>query len=185
MGGGPGGARLTLVLSPARNEGFSGAGSLLLDLVDPEARRLAAHGTDGVVVGDALAVLGPAARVGSDEARSAAMSVLCADGRVGYDLARRQWYTRQLPFAGWDAAALHPRLRDARVLVDKGAVVVADAQEGATRVGSGVATYDVTVAGASWSCTCRWGTDQPRRRGPCKHVLAAQIRLCRGGEARG
>src|SRR5260370_930248 len=48
----------------------------------------------------------------------AALAVLGSRGLVGYDLARRAYFHRELPFDMEKVESLHPRLLDARTLVE-------------------------------------------------------------------
>jgi hypothetical protein len=70
---------------------------------------------------------------------------------------------------------MHPRLRDARALVDDGAVRLAG-DTGYVR--SGDAEHLVQRTPAGDRCTCPWYGKYHDSRGPCKHVLA--VALARG-----
>jgi DNA-binding GntR family transcriptional regulator len=64
-----------------------------------------------------------ARQTGISEARARrALGRLGAAGRVGYDAFERSYFHRELPYDPAALEALHPRLRDARALVDAGAV---------------------------------------------------------------
>lgn len=158
-------ARLTLTLSPGVNRGFSGEGALLDGLADTgtgEADLLA-----GLLPWDAR--LDPS-RLSeptnlSSERIMAALPHLAASGRVGYDLAEQSFFHRELPFTVREKD--HPRLRDARALVEEGKVTLTP--DGA------LAGHRVTFASPYDTCTCPWWGKHQGTRGPCKHVIAARI----------
>jgi hypothetical protein len=166
-------ARLTLTLSPEHYRGFSGEGALLNLLGDDEA------GADADLVSVLLAwdpridpsrlsreAHLPAGRV------TAALGYLAASGRVGYDLAEEAFFHRELPFGTAALERVHPRLGDARALVDAGAVTVSS---GGAMVCSGASRHRVTFAEPNDRCTCPWWGKHQGTRGPCKHVLAARM----------
>jgi hypothetical protein len=176
------GARLTLVLSPEVWRGFSGEGRALHRLADgaPAASVAAVRGALGWQPG--LGVDGLAAATGrSADDVSGALAALALSGMVGYDLAEAAFFRRELPFDLGRVERLQPRLRDARRLVERGAVrveAVADSGAG-SRIAGWVAgdavDYRVRWSGDGWTCTCPWYGRHRGDRGPCKHVLAVQI----------
>ena len=69
-------------------------------------------------------------------------------------------------------ATMHPRLRDATALVEAGAVRL----EGEiARVRSGDTAHVVRRTAEGDRCTCPWYAKHRGSRGPCKHVLAADL----------
>jgi len=101
-----------------------------------------------------------------------ALAHLGSAGRVGYDLGEGGYFHRELPYDPAALATLHPRLREARKLVDLGAVQVTD---GMITVRSGDVTCNVTLTNDGGRCTCPWWGKYRGTRGPCKHVLAATM----------
>jgi hypothetical protein len=167
------GMRLTLTLSPDATRGFSGEGAVLGDLATDEAA------ADADLV-SALLAWEPRIDIG-DLARDAGLTVervraalvrLGISGRIGYDVSEAAYFHRELPYDTGKAERMNPRLRGAHGLVDDGCVL-ADGTD-AARVVSGPTTYQVRLAGDG-SCTCEWWAKHRGGRGPCKHVLAAQI----------
>ncbi|RFU41805.1 SWIM zinc finger family protein, partial [Actinomadura logoneensis] len=167
------GMRYVLTLSPESFRGFSGEGAVLGDLAADETA------ADADLVG-ALLAFEPrldadrlAAGAGLTPARTrAALTRLGTSGRVGYDLAEASHFHRELPYDPKRVAAMNPRLRAARALVEEGAVrftspAVAQVTTGETRI--------VRFDGDRATCTCPWWLDHRGGRGPCKHVLAARI----------
>jgi SWIM zinc finger len=168
------GARLVLTLSPHFSRGFSGEGGLLEDLADEslaiEAEFLdrALHGRWRFTETD-LTVTG----LDADRGRRA-LSWLGAHGRIGFDPVEGAWFRRELPFPAEALAADPPRLRDAKRLATDGAVTLAD---GEARVASGSKAYAVRLDPPH--CSCPWWSKHPGDRGPCKHLLAAQLAAAR------
>src|SRR5262249_18326863 len=110
---------------------------------------------------------------------TAALSALASRGLVGYDLAEGAFFHRVLPFDMTLVEALHPRLRDARKLVDeKGVRIVRQDEAGVEAYvkGSGV-EHRVRLGAEGARCSCPWYAKNQGDRGPCKHVLAVQITL--------
>jgi SWIM zinc finger len=165
-------ARFTLTLSPENPRGFSGEGALLETLADD---RVAA---DADLMGVLLA-WSPRVDIGRISAEAGlpaerallALTRLAASGRVGYDLAERSFFHRELPF-GAAVEKRHPRLADARALIASGAVTL---HEGGAWVSGGDTGHRVTFATPHDVCTCPWWGKYRGTRGPCKHVLAARM----------
>jgi len=166
------GQRFSVVISPETYRGFSGEGQALHQLarpLDPEQETR---------LQDALtwnAVLNPAELAAvsglQDEAVGDGMRQLATQGLLGYDLHHHAWFHRVMPFDRKRIEVLNPRLRAARKLLESGGLVWTG-NEAAVR-GSGV-LHRVEL-GESPRCTCRWYTKYLGGRGPCKHILAAQL----------
>lgn len=169
-------ARVSLVVSSEVWRGFSGEGQALAALmratgggnpvlsrvraaldwqagIDPEAFA-AELGTDADRVGDALRVLG-------------------ASGLVGFDLDTQRYFHRVLPFDLSTIDVLHPRLADARRLLDDGSVTLVSALPFEASIASGGVLHAVREMDGQLRCTCPWFARHQGERGPCKHVLAA------------
>ncbi len=166
------GARLVLMLSPEVYRGFSGEGGILSALAGTDAHQLTAaaevlHGQSGI---DPEQM---AERLGID--RNSAWSVVRAlggAGRVGFDLSAGAFFHRDLPFDRAALEALQPRLVDARELIAGGAV----SREGDDFfVHSGDARYRIRFDEEGTRCTCPWFARHRGERGPCKHVIAAEL----------
>jgi hypothetical protein len=175
------GARLTLVLSPETWRGFSGEGRALHRLADgaPAGAIAAVRGALGWEPRLGLEALAVAASQPATVV-SSALAALALSGVVGFDLGEGGFFRRELPFDLGRVERLQPRLRDARRLVERGAVELdrgADGDDGAGGwvAGSGGVQYRVRETAAGWSCTCPWYGRHGVDRGPCKHVLAIRI----------
>jgi SWIM zinc finger len=166
-------ARFTVTISPEKYRGFTGEGALLSALATDTAAEDAdliclLLGWDPVIsMPDLSASSGL-----SPERTGAALAALASAGRVGYDLADRAYFHRELPL-GAEAAKVHPRLADARSLIDTGQVTLT---EGGAMSGGHRVTFGTGAGGAPGDfCTCPWWGKHQGTRGPCKHVLAARI----------
>jgi hypothetical protein len=104
-----------------------------------------------------------------------ALGRLGAAGRVGWDCAESAFFHRELPYDPAVLEGMHPRLRDARALLDAGAVRPDPDDPTLTRVRSGDAEHVVRRSDAGSLCTCPWWGRHRGSRGPCKHVLAADL----------
>ena len=96
-----------------------------------------------------------------------------AVGRLGYDLHEQRFFARELPFDLAKVEAEQPRLRAARRLVADRAVRFLANGEAVVR--SSEVEHRVRWAEDGPHCTCPWFARYAGRRGPCKHVLAAEL----------
>jgi len=167
-----GDARLFLVLSPEASLGFSGEGQVLNSLstkssVTPRLRGLLRWQRD-------LRACALADELQASEADvTAALAELGTSGLVGYDLAEGAYFHRELPFDMSHVERLHPRLRAARELARTGAVEINE--KGAWVRGREADYYVRRDTGGEWRCSCPWASRHGDSRGPCKHIIAAQI----------
>lgn len=167
------GARLVVTLSPEVSRGFSGEGGILRDLADPD-------GVDDADLVSALLAYEPVIDVGVLAARAdlpaervrRALGRLGAAGRVGFDAHEGAYFHRELPYDAEALDAMHPRLRDAKALVERGAVRL---DGGVAHVRSGDVEYVVREVDGGRRCTCPWYAKHQGGRGPCKHVLAVEL----------
>lgn len=165
-----GGARLHLVLSPAAWRGFSGEGGVLEALASERLGEVADSLEDELAWQPALNVRALAAGVGADTAAvRTVLEVVAARGRAGYDLAEEAYFHRDLPYDLERVDELHPRLRGARELVEAGKVERVRPDEFRVR------DYVIRLDTDPPRCTCMWWARHAGARGPCKHVLAAQL----------
>ncbi len=175
-------ARLTLGLTEQQWRGHSGEGSLLVDLAKPDVRE------DAAIV-SALLSFEPIIDIPrlSHEAAlpvartEAALAVLAASGRVGWDIHDNAYFHRELPDNPDAIDKANPRLVAARALVAHNALRRLADSPRTWLVRSNKAEYQTTLgpdpkqpeAGAR--CTCSWYLKHAGNRGPCKHVLAASM----------
>lgn len=98
------------------------------------------------------------------------LAVLANQGKLGYDLDLGEYFYRPLPYPFARLAELHPRLQQARKLT-------VDWQDGQAWVASSGTTYRVAWQSQRPQCNCPWFARHQLDRGPCKHILAAQLDL--------
>jgi hypothetical protein len=173
-------ARFHLVLSPDVWRGFSGEGQALTALAGKDWQ------ADLPKVRAALqwqSTIDPARlaqRTGTDlDSARAALAALGARGLVGFDLGAGCYFHRELPFDLSQVESLQPRLKAARKMLDEGKARVGSRSGDQIEVfvaGSGV-EHRVRLTAAGPRCTCPWFSKHQGQRGPCKHVLAAQMLL--------
>jgi hypothetical protein len=170
-------ARFTLVLSPDVWRGFSGEGQVLSRLADkswekslPKVRAaLAWQATiDEEGLSRTTCLAPPQIRL--------ALAALAARGLVGYDLAAGAYFHRELPFDLELVDKLQPRLLAARKLLAEAAVATGPAS-GEYLVATSGGEHRVRLSEEGSHCTCVWYAKHQGQRGPCKHVLAAQLFL--------
>lgn len=167
------GARLTLMLSPQPWRGFSGEGALLEALSQADR-------DDALTLGALLAwesavdQAGLGAETGYDGERiRRSLQVLATSGHLGFDHAEEQHFHRQLPFVGERLHTNYPRLEAARLLLASGAVSP-DGERFKVQ-GSEQPRWVTLDDAAVPRCTCTYWSRHQGTRGPCKHVLAAQM----------
>jgi hypothetical protein len=167
-------ARLVVTLSPDVSRGFSGEGGVLRDLADESSADDADTVSVLLAFQPRIDIADVARQAGMSEARARrALGRLGAAGRVGYDAFEGSYFHRELPYDPAALEALHPRLGDARALVDAGAVRL-DGDVAAVVSGSGD-HYVLRRAEGGWRCSCPWYGKHQDGRGPCKHVLAVEL----------
>jgi hypothetical protein len=167
-------ARLVLGLTDDAWRGHSGEGSLLVALAGATVAEDADLVSALLAFEPVIDVPRLARAADLDEARvRAALAVLAADGRVGWDLHDDAWFHRELPHDPDRVEQDNPRLVAARRLVESGALTRAgDGTGWSVRSRSGGPDHRVTAD----RCTCTWYLRHGGGRGPCAHVLAVRIR---------
>jgi hypothetical protein len=183
-------ARFTLAVSPAAWRGFSGEGRVADESGAVPGRRARAGVSAALAWGRPLRPGDLARELGADagEVRRA-LGELAAAGLVGFDLADGSYFARRLPFAAEDGDRRQPRVRRARLLVDGGAVRLEPPTLGGevtvAWVAGRSAEYRVRIGPAGRACTCPWWGKHPGDRGPCAHILAAELAARADGDAGG
>ncbi|HMW81855.1 MAG TPA: SWIM zinc finger domain-containing protein [Accumulibacter sp.] len=176
--------RVTLLVSPETQRGFSGEGQVLSSLASAAWQkalprvRAQLHWQNEIDVGE----VARATELSAGEVE-AALAALGARGLAGYDCSTGRYFHRELPFDLERVEAMQPRLLDARQLLADNRVRrlpgSGDGEDFAVD-GSDV-VHHVRLRADSDRCSCPWFSKQQGERGPCKHILAA--RLLRDGEA--
>ncbi len=166
--------RVTLLLSPELSRGFSGEGQVLEDLGRPLCSELllqvrASLNWDSGVDVERLA---GELSVGPDEVRRA-LCVLGARGLAGFDATEGRYFHRELPFELAKVESLQPRLVAARKLLETGQIE--SLGQGEYRAMGSDVPHFVRLSESGGRCSCPWFSKHQGARGPCKHVLAAQL----------
>lgn len=166
------GGRITLMLSPEPYRGFSGEGAMLQAL--GISNTTDAHILDPLLAWEPVIDLrGLVEETQLTEDRlKGALQVLATSGHVGYDLHENAYFHRQLPFVEARVEANYLRLAAARELLASGAVC---RQGEYLRVTVEGRNRWVNFSGAVPRCTCYFWMKHQGTRGPCKHILAAQL----------
>ncbi len=173
-------ARLTLGLTDKEWRGYSGEGSLLTSLAEPTA----AEDADLVSAMLAFEPIIDVPRLVKNTALpgtrvKAALAVLAASGRVGWDVNDQAYFHRELPDSPDRVEKDNPRLTAARKLVSANAVRSAGSEAWIVRSGDieyGVRLGpDASAPEKGATCSCTWYLSHGGDRGPCKHVLAVML----------
>ena len=172
--------RFYLVISPEVWRGFSGEGQALESLATADKTAIPIVQSklkwQSIIDKDQIAKstkLSPAAI-------EAALKTLGSRGLVGFDLAESTYFHREMPFDLSKVEKLQPRLRAARKLIDQDNVRIGKQTKASRQflVQSTEVEHRVVLKlgkSPSWKCTCPWYAKHENARGPCKHILAAQI----------
>jgi hypothetical protein len=171
-------ARFTLALSAEAWRGFSGEGRALDALAAAPDEALVTRLRGELAWQSRLVPAVLAESLGRDVAAiEAGLAVLASSGLVGFDVVEGAYFHRVLPFAADRVERSEPRLRRARQLVADEAVTLEPAvgPEIVAWVRGHNAEYRVRLGASGSACTCPWWGKHPGDRGPCAHILAAQM----------
>ena len=106
------GARLSIGLSPEKSRGFSGEGSVLQALSNPNTAQNADMLSVLLSFEPRIDVPVMSARAGLDEAATRdALALLASSGQVGFDAHAGEYFHRPLPVRPEALTAMHPRYR--------------------------------------------------------------------------
>ncbi len=166
--------RFFLLLSPEVHRGFSGEGQELSDLAVGAGEDLLSSvraqfrwqsQIDSAELAQSLGV-----EQGSVEG---ALTHLGTRGLTGFDVHTQAYYHRELPFDRDMLTSLSPRLKGASRLIEEGRVE--RISDSVFRVFGDSAPHRVQLAAEGSTCTCPWFSKYLGARGPCKHLLAAEM----------
>jgi hypothetical protein len=184
-------SRFTLAVSAEAWRGFSGEGQVLDALGRGTGRLVRSRVVAALGWRSTLRAADLARELGAELAEvEGALAELAAAGLVGYDLAEGAYFSRRLPFAGEGDDRRQPRLRQARSLVESGSVRLepttpADSGGTIAWVAGRSAEYRVRIGADGRACTCPWWGRHPGDRGPCAHIIAAEIAMGTVGDTAG
>ena len=175
-----------MMISPEVYRGFSGEGQVLSSLAKPPSDEIIAQvraqlkwqsEIDAQKLGNSLDL--------SESEVVSALSVLGSRGLAGFDVTQGSYFHRELPFDLSTVEDMQPRLKGARKLIDGGQVKIISQSEGdgPTYQVPGTGTnHRVRLSDQGDQCTCPWFSKHQGSRGPCKHILAAQLLHCGASE---
>ena len=171
--------RVTLLVSPETQRGFSGEGQVLSTLASttwqqalPQVRAQL-RWQNQIDVDELVQTTGLAA--GEIEG---ALAALGARGLAGYDCGTGRYFHRELPFDLERVEAMQPRLLEARQLLAENKVrrlIVVDADSHDFAVDGSDVVHHVRLRPDHDRCSCPWYSKRQGERGPCKHILAARL----------
>jgi len=168
------------VLSPNAARGFSGEGQALSGLAQKSSTDVLARVKSALAWQEKINSEELSSSLGLDsDSVLGALQVLGTRGLVGYDLSSGAFFHRELPFDLTLVEELHPRMKKARELFDEKNVRLTRGQDGDAEAyvkgTSGDHYVQVTADGAR--CTCDWFAKNQGERGPCSHILAAELAM--------
>jgi hypothetical protein len=170
-------ARLTISLTAEAWQGYSGEGALLASLAQQEVLEDAEAIRSMLGFDAAIDAARLEQRWSMSGSRSqAALAYLAVSGKLGFDAHENAWFHRELPDDPDRALKDNPRLAAARGLVE----AVKNVGENQWIVHSNGSDYAVSFDPSEDTrmakCTCTWYLNHQNQRGPCKHILAVQLR---------
>lgn len=165
-----------LLISPEIYRGFSGEGQALSQLATPPSDEILSLVRAQMTWQSEIHVPALARELDvAESAVNAALAVLGSQGLAGYDAHKGQYFHRELPFNFSDVEDMQPRLKAARKLLASNGVTCLDASAGIYTVQGTDTMHRVQVSESKAFCTCPWFSKFQGARGPCKHVLAANL----------
>ena len=165
-----------LLLSPEIYRGFSGEGQVLSQLATPPSDDVLALVRAQMTWQSEIHVPELAKNLGlAEDAINSALAIFGSQGLAGYDAHKGQYFHRELPFDLSLVEAMQPRLKGARKLLADNGVTCLDPKAGMYAVQSNETVYRVQVSEEKSFCNCPWFSKFQGARGPCKHILAANL----------
>jgi len=167
--------RITISLTAEAWHGYSGEGALLTSLAHPDlledSKRIGKKLSFNALIN--VMQMAQVWNINTDRAEDA-LAVLAVSGKLGYDVFDSAYFHRELPDDPDRILKDNPRLIAAQKLVE-GAQKTGDIQ---WMIPSGKVDYRVIYDPANGieKCTCAWYLKHLNKRGPCKHILAVQLK---------
>jgi hypothetical protein len=175
---------IQLTITAEVSRGFSGEGQVLTELAESDATNLAKLRA-ALKWQSLIDVSKLACQLNmSEEAVRKTLALLGSRGLVGYDVVHGAYFHREMPFDLELVEQMHPRLKNARQLLNDGKVkiLVRSGQTTEIQVAGTDVQHRVVIREQDSNCTCPWHAKYQGSRGPCKHILAAQIAVSDAGE---
>jgi hypothetical protein len=171
------GARLTFSLTAEAWQGYSGEGALLSSLARQDVLEDAESIGSVLEFDPVIDERGMAQSWNKSENQvQAALALLAVSGKLGFDAHEGAYFHRELPEDPGRVLKDNPRLAGARKLTE----AVEETGENQWTVRSNEEDYRVSFDPEKGTqeakCTCTWYLKHLNRRGPCKHILAVQLK---------
>ncbi|OCG17047.1 hypothetical protein A9G28_03850 [Gilliamella sp. Fer1-1] len=171
------GARLTLSLTAQPWQGYSGEGALLESLV-PKQQLQNVQLVQSILQFDSQIDPAQLSSKTHLDARNidSALAYLAVSGKLGFDAYQKSYFHRQLPEDPNRVIKDNPRLKSAYKLVE----FIDQIDETTWIVHSNDEDYQVRLVRQNnemvSQCNCSWYLNHQLKKGPCKHILAVQIK---------
>ncbi|MCL2223744.1 MAG: SWIM zinc finger domain-containing protein [Defluviitaleaceae bacterium] len=170
--------RITLSLTAEAWHGYSGEGALLESLAQAQVLEDSANVGKKLSFQSIIEIQRMAEIWNIDTSRAeAALAVLAVSGKLGYDAFDNAYFHRELPDDPNRILKDNPRLEAARKIAET-ENAVKNTGENLWAVRSGDTDYRVHYNPDQdiEKCTCTWYLKHLNSRGPCKHILAVQLK---------
>ena len=169
--------RLTLSLTAEAWHGYSGEGSLLESLAQQDVLEDAESISSMLGFDAVIDEMQMAHRWNISGNRvQAALALLAVSGKLGFDAHDNAYFHRELPDDPNRVLKDNPRLVAARKLVET-VKKIGENQWSVYSNESDYLVYFSSIEGAQKAkCTCTWYLNHQNKRGPCKHILAVQLK---------
>ena len=168
-----------MMISPEVYRGFSGEGQVLLSLANPPSDEMIAQVRAQLKWQSEIDIQRLAAQLNCSESGIvSSLAVLGSRGLAGFDVTQGSFFHRELPFDLSTVEDMQPRLKNARKLIEGGLIKLISQHEADGPIyqvpGTGT-NHRVKLSESGDHCTCPWFSKNQGARGPCKHILAAQL----------
>jgi len=169
--------RLTFSLTAEAWHGYSGEGSLLESLAQQDVLEDAESISSMLGFDAVIDEMQMAHRWNISGNRvQAALALLAVSGKLGFDAHDNAYFHRELPDDPNRVLKDNPRLVAARKLLET-VKKIGKNQWSVYSNESDYLVYFSSIEGAQKAkCTCTWYLNHQNKRGPCKHILAVQLK---------
>ena len=169
--------RLTISLTAEAWRGYSGEGSLLeslaqADILEAAETIISTLEFDAVISETQIAKKWQM----SKKQVQGALSILALSGKLGFDAHDNAYFHRELPHDPTRVSKDNPRLMAARKLVNEARRTDENKWSVPSKDIEYLVTFDKTQGAHRAKCTCTWYLNHQNERGPCKHILAVQLK---------
>jgi hypothetical protein len=169
--------RLTLSLTAEAWQGYSGEGALLASLAQSDVLEDAESISSMLEFNAVIDQMQIAQRWNMDKSRvETALALLAVSGKLGFDAHDNAYFHRELPDDPNRVLKDNPRLVAARKLIDAVKSIGKNQWTVRSNESDYRVYYDSHRGAQEAKCTCTWYLNHQNKRGPCKHILAVQLK---------